>query len=199
MLGAPSTSGCPPFFFLHRPPAVPPHSDRPVPPQLPTWHKWCRRIHSAAHSPPSSPSPFPVTPSTKPPTATINGRPAELHAATSGLSPPTPYKGRAGPPLHFAPLPFSPPSPQRRRGRSCPPPVADLLLRLSFCVSELWVRFLVLLAFFLFLSHRVWCSRTRIQVAPVSSAAARCHRRRPSSRRPRSWAGKAVRLHGRSR
>jgi hypothetical protein len=126
MLGAPSTSGCPPFFFLHRPPAVPPHSDRPVPPQLPTWHKWCRRIHSAAHSPPSSASPFPVTPSTKPPTATINGRPAELHAATSVLSPspPTPYKGRAGPPLHFAPLPFSPPSPQRRRGRSCPPPVA---------------------------------------------------------------------------
>jgi hypothetical protein len=77
--------------------------------------------------------------------------------------------------------------------RRRPALVADLLLRLSFRVSELWVRFLVLLAFFLFLSHRVWCSGTRIRVAPASSAAAR-RRRQPSPHWPRSWTAGAIRL-----
>jgi hypothetical protein len=122
-----------------------------------------------------------------------NGRPHRLRALMA------PHR-RSSPPPPQPPLPFlhpikgpleplylphrTPPLLHLCRATAaetirCRPPLITDLLRLSFRVSELWVRFLVLLASFLFLSHRVWCSEARIRVASATSAAQR--RRSPSA------------------
>jgi hypothetical protein len=117
-----------------------------------------------------------AAPTLAPPPSMVGCPPTLPHrlSRASSSSPP-PYKGplepllllhRTPPLLHLCSAAAA--EAVRRR----PPLVADLLLRLSFRVSELWVRFLVLLASFLFLSHRVWCLETRIRVVPASSSSA---------------------------
>jgi hypothetical protein len=101
-------------FPRRRPASLAPRARPPPPLHRPTHH---RRLPAF---------PLPVTVSTEPPAAAINGRPASSHSTASAPFPlpSPPYKGAAPPPAPPAP-PHRPYSrtqgPERRRRRSSPP------------------------------------------------------------------------------